>query len=63
MMGNLSTRTGTVDEVYFAYDYCAFGELVSLVEPADKMTEDFTGKGLDDETQLDYFGARFLEVM
>ena len=52
-----------MDEVYFAYDYCAFGELVSLVEPADKMTEDFTGKGLDDETQLDYFGARFLEVM
>ena len=25
MMGNLSTRTGTADEVYFAYDYRAFG--------------------------------------
>jgi hypothetical protein len=44
MMGNLSTRTGTADEVYFAYDYRAFGEQVSLVKPADKVTENFTGK-------------------
>ncbi|WP_295682079.1 RHS repeat-associated core domain-containing protein [uncultured Fibrobacter sp.] len=63
MMGNLSTRTGTADEVYFAYDYRAFGELVSLVEPADKVTENFTGKEKDDETELDYFGARYLDPM
>ncbi|MBO4713064.1 MAG: hypothetical protein J5615_04150 [Fibrobacter sp.] len=63
MMGNLSTRTGTADEVYFAYDYRAFGEQVSLVKPADKVTENFTGKEKDDETELGYFGARFLEVM
>lgn len=43
-MGNLSTRTGTADEVYFAYDYYAFGEQVSFAESADKVTENFTGK-------------------
>ena len=57
MMGNLSTRTGTADEVYFAYDYRAFGEQVSLVKPADKLTENFTGKEKDDEIELNYFGA------
>ena len=56
-MGNLSTRTGTADEVYFAYDYRAFGEQVSLVKPADKVTENFTGKEKDDEIELNYFGA------
>ena len=43
-MGNLSTRTGTADEVYFAYDYRAFGEMVTLSQPSDKVTENFTGK-------------------
>jgi len=61
MMGNLSTRTGAADEVYFAYDYRAFGELVSLVESADKVTENFTGKEKDDEIELNYFGARYLD--
>ena len=46
-----------------AYDYRAFGEQVSLAEPAEKVTENFTGKELDDEIELDYFGARYLDPM
>ncbi|MCL4101797.1 RHS repeat-associated core domain-containing protein [Fibrobacter sp. HC4] len=49
--------------VQAAYDYRAFGEQVSLMEPADKVTETFTGKELDDETELNYFGARYLDPM
>lgn len=40
-----------------------FGEQVTLSEPADKVTENFTGKEKDDETQLNYFGARYLDPM
>ncbi|OWV15660.1 RHS repeat-associated core domain-containing protein, partial [Fibrobacter sp. UWH1] len=32
-------------------------------EPADKVTETFTGKERDDETELNYFGARYLDPM
>ncbi|MCQ2100441.1 MAG: RHS repeat-associated core domain-containing protein [Fibrobacter sp.] len=46
-----------------AYDYRAFGEQVSLMEPAEKVTENFTGKERDDETALNYFGARYLDPM
>ena len=46
-----------------AYDYRSFGEQVTLTESADKVTENFTGKEKDDETQLDYFGARYLDPM
>src|SRR5574344_1650408 len=46
-----------------AYDYRAFGEQVDLTVPADKVTENFTGKELDDETDLGYFGARYLDQM
>ncbi|SHH77620.1 RHS repeat-associated core domain-containing protein [Fibrobacter sp. UWH9] len=49
--------------VQAAYDYRAFGEQVSLMEPADKVTETFTGKERDDETELNYFGARYLDPM
>ncbi|OWV06178.1 RHS repeat-associated core domain-containing protein [Fibrobacter sp. UWH3] len=63
--------TQTVDDAGFvdlgsskaAYDYRAFGEQVSLMEPADKVTETFTGKERDDETELNYFGARYLDPM
>ncbi|WP_295683813.1 RHS repeat-associated core domain-containing protein [uncultured Fibrobacter sp.] len=34
-----------------------------LVEFADKVTENFTGKERDDETELNYFGARYLDPM
>ena len=34
-----------------------------LVESADKVTENFTGKEKDDETELNYFGARYLDPM
>ena len=47
-----------------AYDYRAFGEMVELTPPAtDKVTENFTGKEKDDETELNYFGARYLDPM
>jgi len=46
-----------------AYDYRAFGEQVSMVNPSDKVTENFTGKELDDETGLFHFGARTYDPM
>ena len=46
-----------------AYDYRAFGEQVTLAEANHKVTETFTGKELDDETELNYFGARYLDPM
>src|SRR5574344_980730 len=46
-----------------AYDYRAFGEQVDLTQYTDKVTETFTGKELDDETELSYFGARYLDQM
>ena len=58
--------TGTTagsPELKYAYDYRSYGEKVNLAEGTDKVTENFTGKELDDETQLDYFGARYLDAM
>src|SRR5690554_3184739 len=46
-----------------AYDYRAFGEQVDLTMPNEKVTETFTGKEKDDETELSYFGARYLDQM
>src|SRR5574344_1098728 len=46
-----------------AYDYRAFGEEVDLTVPGDKVTENFTGKEKDEETDLNYFGARYLDPM
>src|SRR5690554_5252041 len=46
-----------------AYDYRVFGEQVDLTMPTDKVTETFTGKEKDDETELSYFGARYLDQM
>lgn len=54
---------GTPGGLKAAYDYRSFGEQVTLTETADKVTENFTGKEKDDETQLDYFGARYLDPM
>ena len=54
---------GTPGVVRAAYDYRAFGEQVTLTESADKVTENFTGKEKDDETELNYFGARYLDPM
>ncbi|SHK96698.1 RHS repeat-associated core domain-containing protein [Fibrobacter sp. UWH6] len=56
-------NSGYKGGVKAAYDYRAFGEQVSLAEPTDKVTENFTGKELDDETDLNYFGARYLDPM
>ena len=65
--------TAAYDDSYFsnfeggvkaAYDYRAFGEQIDLVSPSSgKVTENFTGKEKDDETQLNYFGARYLDPM
>ncbi len=40
-----------------------FGEQVDLEQKGDKVTENFTGKERDDETELNYFGARYLDPM
>ena len=55
---------GTPGVVRAAYDYRSFGEQIELTPPSTgKVTENFTGKEKDDETQLNYFGARFLDPM
>ena len=47
-----------------AYDYRAFGEMVELTPPpTGKVTENFTGKELDDETKLSNHGTRLLDPM
>src|SRR5690554_8107154 len=47
-----------------AYDYRAFGEQVDLtILFNDKVTETFTGKEKDDETELSNHGARMLDPM
>jgi RHS repeat-associated protein len=46
-----------------AFDYRSFGEKIDLTVPTDKVTENFTGKELDDETELGYWGARYLDLM
>ncbi|MBR2306741.1 MAG: RHS repeat-associated core domain-containing protein [Fibrobacter sp.] len=57
-------NTADIGETKAAYDYRAFGEQVELM-PHDlaKVTENFTGKERDDETKLNYFGARYLDPM
>ena len=54
---------GTSGGLNAAYDYRSFGEQVTLTKSADKVTENFTGKELDDETQFTYHGARYLDPM
>ena len=64
--GTQSTSDPTVanlGSLKAAYDYRAFGEQVDLTMPNEKVTETFTGKELDDETDLSYFGARYLDQM
>ncbi len=56
-------NSGYKSGVKAAYDYRAFGEQVDLTEPTDKVTENFTGKEKDGETELNYFGARYLDPM
>ena len=57
-------NTADIGETKAAYDYRAFGEPVKLL-PHDlaKVTENFTEKERDDETKLNYFGARYLDPM
>ena len=65
-LGSTMLVYGTGDgagSVKAAYDYRAFGEQVTLSEPTEKVTENFTGKERDDETELNYFGARYLDPM
>lgn len=63
--GTQSTSNADVadlGEVKKAYDYRSFGEQIDLIADAgDKVTENFTGKEKDDETELNYFGARYLD--
>ena len=46
-----------------AYEYRSFGEMAELTSSADKVTENFTGKERDDETELSYHEARYLDPM
>ena len=48
-------------ELKYAYDYRSYGEKINLTEGTDKVTENFTGKELDDETKLSYHEARFFD--
>ena len=58
------TGAGTSGGLKAAYDYRSFGEQIELTSPSTgKVTENFTGKEHDDETELDYFGARYLDPM
>ncbi|NLE04364.1 MAG: DUF4329 domain-containing protein, partial [Crenarchaeota archaeon] len=64
--GTQSTSDPTVanlGSIKAAYDYRAFGEQVDLTRYTDKVTETFTGKELDDETDLSNHGARMLDPM
>ncbi len=56
-------NTADIGETKAAYDYRAFGEMVTLSQPSDKVTENFTGKEHDEEIKLNYFGARYLDPM
>ena len=58
-----STNASEPAKVAAAYDYRAFGGQVTLKKSANKVTENFTGKELDDEIELNYFGARYLDPM
>src|SRR5574344_267724 len=65
--GTQSTSDPTVanlGSLKAAYDYRAFGEQVDLtILFNDKVTETFTGKEKDEETELSNHGARMLDPM
>ncbi|MCL4103374.1 hypothetical protein MMG03_002991 [Fibrobacter succinogenes] len=62
--GSSNADVADLGEVKKAYDYRSFGEQIDLIADAgDKVTENFTGKEKDDETELNYFGARYLDPM
>jgi RHS repeat-associated protein len=61
--GNATSTSFPVNAPLAVYDYRAFGEMVTLTQPSDKVTENFTGKEHDEEIKLDYFGARYLDPM
>ena len=56
-------NTADIGETKAAYGYRAFGEMETLSQPSDKVTENFTGKEHDEEIKLNYFGARYLDPM
>ena len=58
--------TGTTagsPELQYAYDYRSYGEKIDLTVLTDKDTENYTGKELDDEIELGYWGTRYLDLM
>ena len=60
--GSSENGEGQLD-LEHAYEYRSVGEMAELTSSADKVTENFTGKELDDETQFTYHGARYLDPM
>ena len=61
--GTTDMTRADIGSIKGAYYYYAFGEMINLSLPTDKVTETFTGKEHDDEIALDYFGARYLDPM
>lgn len=55
-------NTGSANAVKAAYDYRAYGKRVSIATSSERVTEEYTGKELDEETDLNYYGARFLDA-
>ena len=61
---NTGVSGDTLFRLTIAYDYRSFGEQITMTSPSTgKVIENFTGKERDDETQLNYFGARNLDPM
>ncbi len=60
--GSSENGEGQLD-LEHAYEYRSVGEMAELASSADKVTENFTGKEKDDEIELNYFGARYLDPM
>ena len=60
--GSSENGEGQLDPEH-AYEYRSFGEQVDLESSGEKVTENFTGKEKDDEIELNYFGARYLDPM
>jgi len=58
-IGSVRAITDATGAVIGRYDYLPFGELWPSVPPAPAEVRQFGGKERDDETGLDYFGARY----
>lgn len=58
-------KTGefTIQHQLHSHQQPNFPMIKAMTSSADKVTENFTGKEKDDEIELNYFGARYLDPM